>query len=500
MKEGLDPIVAIATASGQGGVGVVRVSFGRAADEAIQGFIQALCKKELRPRYAIHTAFWDGREEKLDHGIGLYFVRPHSYTGESVLELQGHGGTVVLQLLLRRCLEAGRAMHMRLAEPGEFTRRAFLNDKLDLAQAEAVADLIAASTEAAVRSAGRSLSGVFSKAVNALVKQLIHLRMLIEATLDFPEEEVDFLEAADALGQLERIDQALSDMRSQAKQGALLRSGLSVVLAGSPNVGKSSLLNALAGAELAIVTPFAGTTRDKITQTIQVQGIPLHLVDTAGLRESEDPIERIGMQRTWEEIEKADVVLHVFDVRDMAQVPVVAQHADRCAISNTAVLNLQSDNFAQQIALKFPPRLPIIQVFNKIDLLDESARKALLEPQAHVPAQEAVEPLEKELTKRVYLCAQTGEGIDQLRAQLLELAGWQAGENTFLARTRHLEALEAAHAHIQQAMAYAAAKNSALDLFAEELRLAQEQLNTVTGAFTSDDLLGEIFGQFCIGK
>ncbi len=517
MENHLEPIVAIATAPGQGGVGVVRVSFGRVNEPAVQAFIQALCRKALVARHATHTAFFDEQGEKLDEGIGLYFAGPYSYTGESVLELQGHGGPVVLQLLLNRCLEAGRAVGIgiRLAEPGEFTRRAFLNDKLDLAQAEAVADLIAASTEAAVRSAGRSLSGVFSKAVNALVKQLIHLRMLIEATLDFPEEEVDFLEAADAKGQLKRIDQALCDIRAQAQQGALLRSGLSVVLAGSPNVGKSSLLNALAGAELAIVTPFAGTTRDKITQTIQIEGIPLHLVDTAGLRESDDPIERIGMERTWEAIQKADVVLHMFDVRDRDQVWAAqcenagglpnVENTIKNTTKNTASHDVHAASFVQQIALQFPPHLPVVQVFNKIDLLDAAQRQRLQESQALGSAgtgiEDAAESSKTDSSlKGVYLCAQTGEGIGQLRAQLLALAGWQSGETTFLARARHLEALEAAQEHIACAIEHAKVRACSLDLLAEELRLAQEQLNTITGAFTSDDLLGEIFSQFCIGK
>ncbi|MBN9094467.1 tRNA uridine-5-carboxymethylaminomethyl(34) synthesis GTPase MnmE, partial [Pandoraea pnomenusa] len=309
------PVAAIATAPGRGGIGVVRVSFGKHRGDAVQRVIARLVGQPLKPRHASYLPFLDANGEALDRGIALYFPGPNSYTGEDVLELQGHGGPIVLQLLLQRCLDEGAELGVRLAEPGEFTHRAFLNDKLDLAQAEAVADLIEASTEAAARSASRSLDGAFSREIHALVDQVIHLRMLVEATLDFPEEEIDFLEAADAFGQLERIRAQLAQVLSQARQGALLREGINVVLAGQPNVGKSSLLNALAGAELAIVTPIAGTTRDKVQQTIQIDGIPLHIIDTAGLRETEDEVERIGIARSWSEIAKADAVLHLLDTR-----------------------------------------------------------------------------------------------------------------------------------------------------------------------------------------
>jgi tRNA modification GTPase len=458
-----DPIVAIATAPGRGGIGVVRISFGRAGETAAQPLMQALTGQALAPRHASYVPFLDDAGNALDRGIALYFPAPHSYTGEHVLELQGHGGPVVLQLVLQRCIDAGRAFGLRLAEPGEFTRRAFLNDKLDLAQAEAVADLIEASTEAAARSAGRSLDGAFSRDIHALVEEVITLRMLVEATLDFPEEEIDFLEAADARGKLARIRERLAHVLSEARQGALLREGLSVVLAGQPNVGKSSLLNALAGAELAIVTPIAGTTRDKVAQTIQIEGIPLHVIDTAGLRDTEDEVEKIGIARTWNEIERADVVLHLLDARI------------GMTVEDTT------------IAGRFPSGVPVVRVLNKTDL-------TALAP--------AVTPLDADLElSEVRLSAKRGDGVALLREELLRIAGWQAGtESVYLARERHLIALRAAEEHLATAAAHADQNAQALDLFAEELRLAQDQLNSITGEFSSDDLLGVIFSRFCIGK
>jgi tRNA modification GTPase len=456
-----DPIVAIATAPGRGGIGVVRLSFGRAGEAAAKHAMLALCAQALVARHATYVPFIDAHGEALDRGIALYFPAPHSYTGEHVIELQGHGGPIVLQLVLQRAIDAGRDFGLRLAEPGEFTRRAFLNDKLDLAQAEAVADLIEASTEAAARSAGRSLDGAFSREIHALVEDVITLRMLVEATLDFPEEEIDFLEAADARGKLARIRALLAKVLADARQGALLREGLSVVLAGQPNVGKSSLLNALAGAELAIVTPIAGTTRDKVTQTIQVEGIPLHVIDTAGLRETQDEVERIGIERTWGEIGRADVVLHLLDARE----------------------TLTAEDLA--IAERFPAGVPVVRVLNKADLagVDASADTASDE------------------VREVRLSAKTGDGIALLRGELLQIAGWQAGtESIYLARERHLIALRAARDHLETAAAHADQNSQALDLFAEELRLAQDQLNSITGEFTSDDLLGVIFSRFCIGK
>ncbi len=460
-----DPIVAIATAPGRGGIGVVRVSFGRAGEAAAQTLMQALCGQPLAPRHASYVPFVDHDGNVLDRGIALYFPAPHSYTGEHVLELQGHGGPIVLQLLLQRCVDAGQAFGLRLAEPGEFTRRAFLNDKLDLAQAEAVADLIEASTEAAARSAGRSLEGAFSRDIHALVEDVIALRMLVEATLDFPEEEIDFLEAADARGKLARIRERLAHVLGEARQGALLREGLSVVLAGQPNVGKSSLLNALAGAELAIVTPIAGTTRDKVTQTIQIESIPLHVIDTAGLRETEDEVEKIGIARTWSEIERADVVLHLFDAR---------------------VGTTPEDG---AIAARFPSGVPVVRVLNKTDLT------------GFAPSVARLDEADGAQICEVRLSAKNGDGIALLRAELLRIAGWQAGaESVYLARERHLIALRAAQEHLALAAQHADQNAQALDLFAEELRLAQEQLNSITGEFTSDDLLGVIFSRFCIGK
>lgn len=457
-----DPIVAIATAPGRGGIGVVRLSFGRAGEAAASHAMHALCGQLLHARHASYVPFIDATGEALDRGIALYFPAPHSYTGEHVLELQGHGGPIVLQLVLQRAVEVGREFGLRLAEPGEFTRRAFLNDKLDLAQAEAVADLIEASTEAAARSAGRSLDGAFSREIHALVEDVITLRMLVEATLDFPEEEIDFLEAADARGKLARIRERLDAVLADARQGALLREGLSVVLAGQPNVGKSSLLNALAGAELAIVTPIAGTTRDKVSQTIQVEGIPLHVIDTAGLRETEDEVERIGIERTWGEIGRADVVLHLLDAREGVT---------------------PGD---EAISARFPPRVPVVRVLNKADLAGVGA---------------SVKEIDGASVREILLSAKTGDGIALLRDELLKIAGWQAGsESVYLARERHLIALRTAREHLALAADHADQNAQSLDLFAEELRLGQDALSSITGEFTSDDLLGVIFSRFCIGK
>ena len=460
------PIAAIATPPGRGGIGVVRVS-----GHDLAPIVAALLGRTLAPRHATYGPFLAGDGSAIDQGIAIHFPAPHSYTGEDVLELQGHGGPVVLQLLLRRVLEAGQALGLRLAEPGEFTQRAFLNDKLDLAQAEAVADLIDASTEQAARSATRSLSGQFSVAVHGLVERLIELRTLVEATLDFPEEEVDFLEAADARGRLAQIRDDLHLLLANAQRGALLRKGLSVVLLGEPNVGKSSLLNALAGAEVAIVTEVPGTTRDRIAQAIQIEGVPLNVIDTAGLRETADPVERLGIARTWAEAAEADVVVHLLDAR----------RADAAA----------AQAIEHELEHRLAEAVPVVRVYNKIDLAGVAAR---VERQVYV-----AETMPN--VSSVWLSAKTGDGVDGLRRLLLELAGWQeSGESTFIARERHLIALRAAKAHVDAADAHAQAGAQRLDLFAEELRLAQERLNEITGEFTADDLLGVIFGRFCIGK
>lgn len=473
------PIVAIATAPGRGGIGVVRLSFGTLDAAAIAPLIEALCGQQLEPRHAHYLGFQDDDGSLIDRGLALYFPAPHSYTGETVLELQGHGGPVVMQLLLARCLRLGESIGLRVAEPGEFTRRAFLNDKLDLAQAEAVADLIEASTEAAARSAARSMDGAFSDAVHALVEKVIHLRMLVEATLDFPDEEIDFLESADARGQLAAIQQDLAALLRQSTQGALLRDGLNVVLAGQPNVGKSSLLNALAGAELAIVTPIPGTTRDKVQQTIQIEGIPLNIIDTAGLRDTHDEVERIGIERTWDAIGKADVVLHLLDA------PRYAEHG----------LSDEDDTINDRIAGDIPAGTPILRVVNKIDLALAAGEMSFGGNRPHVVAANGPNPTE------IWVSAKQQKGIDLLRAELLRVAGWQAsGGGVFLARERHLVALRAAQRFLREAEARANEHAQSLDLFAEELRLAQEQLNSITGEFTSDDLLGVIFTRFCIGK
>jgi tRNA modification GTPase len=465
----LDPIVAIATAPGRGAVGIVRVS-----GSSLAPLIESIIGSPLRPRYAHYGPFREADGRVIDQGLALYFPAPNSYTGEDILELQAHGGPVVLQLLLARCLEAGASQGLRLAEPGEFTQRAFLNDKLDLAQAEAVADLIDASTEAAARSATRSLSGDFSIQIENLAERIVRLRMLVEATLDFPEEEIDFLEKADACGQLREIRAAVALVIGRARQGALLREGLRVVLAGQPNVGKSSLLNALAGAELAIVTPIAGTTRDRVSETIQIEGVPIHVTDTAGLREeskAQDDVERIGMARSWESIGSADAVLFLHDLTRIHETEY--QEADAL--------------IAQRLKTVETARL--LQVFNKADRgVDAYTRKSV---DHFVTGSESV----------IRISAKTGEGLDALRKLLLERAGWQASpEGVFIARTRHVNALEVAAEHLALAEAHSQQADGALDLFAEELRLSHEALQSITGRFTADDLLGEIFSRFCIGK
>jgi tRNA modification GTPase len=466
MHSDQDPIVAIATAPGRGGIGIVRVS-GKLLAPIVQGVLGASAAQRLQPRRALYARFLEADGQSIDEGLALFFPAPDSYTGETVLELHGHGGPVVLGLLLARCLAAGREIGARIAEPGEFTRRAFLNDRLDLAQAEAVADLIDAGTAAAARGAVRSLQGEFSRAANALAQEATELRALTEATLDFPDEEIDFLRAADASARLERTIAALEAVRERARQGAVLRGGLHVALVGAPNVGKSSLLNALAGEDVAIVTEHPGTTRDRLERTIAIDGIAVTLIDTAGLRETDDPVEKIGIERARAAADAADLVLELFDD---ALAP--AQGGpDRHAGSPADASRAPADGRGAHLPVR-----------NKIDLTGTppGARGG-----------------------QVYLSARTGAGIDALREQLLAAAGWTGaadGETAFLARERHLQALDRAAAHLQSARAQASAGAARLELFAEDLRLAADALGDITGAVSSDDLLGQIFGRFCIGK
>ncbi len=493
------PIVAIASAPGRGAVGIVRAS---GAD--LSALIKAVCGRPLQPRVATLLPFLGSEGQMLDRGLAIHFPSPNSYTGEEVLELQAHGGPVLLQLLLARCLQAQPGL--RLAAPGEFTERAFLNDKIDLAQAEAVADLIDASTEAAARSAARSLSGAFSQQIDALAERVVRLRMLVEATLDFPEEEIDFLEKARAREQLDGIEAAVAEALARTRQGALLREGLRVVLAGQPNVGKSSLLNALAGAELAIVTPIPGTTRDRVTETLQIEGVPLHIVDTAGLREdlgAADEVERIGIQRSWQSIEAADAVVFLHDLSRRGEAAFEAGDA--------------------AIAARLPAGVAVLDVYNKADMVDlvgltaqasvaavadstgpaaMAGASAVASAGASAVASAGASAAASALPRgSLLLSAHTGQGLDLLRQRLLQQAGWQAStEGLFTARARHVQALQRTLAHVQAAQAHAQQRDAALDLLAEELRLAHRALGEITGAFTNEDLLGEIFSRFCIGK
>jgi tRNA modification GTPase len=432
-----DTIAAIATPAGRGGIGVVRLSGPLVPDIA-----RTVLGRLPEPRRATFASFRDAHGRAQDRGIALYYPAPHSYTGEPVLELQGHGGPLVLQSVLRACLDAGA----RLAEPGEFTRRAFLEGKLDLAQAEAVADLIDASSREAARSALRSLEGEFSATITALNSRLVELRALTEAMLDFPEEEVDTVHRDDAARRLDAARAQLDEVLAKSRQGSLLRSGIHVVLAGRPNVGKSSLLNRLAGEERAIVTSIPGTTRDALRESIQIEGVPLVLVDTAGLRVSSDVVERLGIERTRQELERADLVLVVREAGKDEPAPA-----------------------------GLPAGVRHIDVYNKVDLV----------PGFRPPP------------GALAVSAKTGQGLEALRQAILGAAGWSStGESVFLARERHLRALEAAKRHLERA----GAQLPRWELFAEELRLAHAALGAITGEFTSDDLLGEIFGRFCIGK
>lgn len=452
MKE---TIVAQATAPGRGGIGILRVSGPLATEVA-----QAVLRKCPKPRMADYLPFRDADGTVLDQGIALYFKSPNSFTGEDVLELQGHGGQVVLDLLLKRILQIDG---IRLARPGEFSEQAFLNDKLDLAQAEAIADLIDATSEQAARSALKSLQGEFSKKVNELVESVIYLRTYVEASIDFPDEEIDFLADGKIEANLRGIINQLEDVRSEAKQGSILREGMKVVIAGRPNAGKSSLLNALAGREAAIVTDIAGTTRDVLREHIHIDGMPLHIIDTAGLRDATDEVERIGISRAWTEIEQADRIILMLDSSDP---------------ESTDLSKVRSEFLA-----KLPTTLPVTIVRNKIDLNGEQANES-----------------EQGGYQIISLSAQTHDGVQLLRDHLKQAMGFQTGiEGGFLARRRHLEALEKAAEHLQIGLVQLI-EFRAGELLAEELRLVQANLSEITGQFTSDDLLGNIFSSFCIGK
>ena len=446
MQQHADTIAAIATSPGRAGIGVVRIS-----GPAVRNIAAAVLSRSLQARVATLCDFLEADSMILDRGIAIFYAAPNSYTGEDVLELQGHGGLAVLQLVLRRCLDLGA----RPAQPGEFTQRAFLNDKLDLAQAESVADLIDASSEAAARGAMRSLAGEFSGRVAQLNDALIELRSLIEATLDFPEEEIDFLERSGAMKKLTRLRTGVATLLAVAEQGRILRDGAKVALIGQPNVGKSSLLNRLAEEEVAIVTEIPGTTRDPLRHELAIEGVPVHVVDTAGLRHASDAVEKIGIERAWAEIRQADLALLVVD----------------------ATLGLTEADF--RILAKLPQNLKRILIFNKIDILGK--------PPTEIQTVDGTE---------IWLSAKTGQGIDLLRAVLLRSIGWQSTqEGIFIARERHLQALRDAKASLAQAH-----ESGSLELIAEELRLAQQAFANITGKFSADDLLGEIFSRFCIGK
>ena len=461
-------IAAIATPPGRGGIGIVRVSGGD-----LGGLIEAIAGRALPPRVATRVTFRDAHGAPIDSGLALHFPRPHSYTGEDVVEWHGHGGPAVVRLLLARCVELGA----RLAEPGEFTKRAFLNGKLDLAQAEGVADVIEAATATAVRAAARSLTGEFSREVHALRDALIELRMYTEATLDFPEEDLDLLREGEVATRLAAIRERLARVFARARSGALLRTGLTAVLVGAPNVGKSSLLNRLVGEDAAIVTPIPGTTRDTVERQVEIGGIPLTIVDTAGLRESEDVVERLGMARTRSAIERADVALVLLDARD------------------DTVAGAGMSELAALIA-ELPATLPRVIVHNKCDL-------ARIAP--HVEhrgaAQGSATKADASAAAEVWLCALTGDGVGLLEAEVLRIVGVEhAVEDAFFARARQLAALADAGRHLEIAATHVATTPPPLELFAEELRYAQDAVSTITGEFTADDLLGEIFSRFCIGK
>jgi len=448
------PIIAVATPPGKAGVGVVRIS-----GQNLSGLISALFHKKLSPRQANLLTLCDEHGQAIDQIIAIYFVGPASFTGEDVLELQCHGGPQLLELVMKRCLELGKDEGLVISEPGEFTLRAYLNNKIDLTQAEAIADLIDAQSEAAVRSAARSLQGAFSDDINSLIEEITQLRILVESTLDFPEEEIEFLENAQARQRLAAVKEKLQALRAGAKQGKILRDGIQLVLAGAPNVGKSSLLNRLAGEEVAIVTPIAGTTRDRVKESITIEGVPMHIIDTAGLRDTEDAVEAKGIERSWEAIRLADLVIFLTDAESRAQ----------------------QDEIRAQILSELPPKCAVLELMNKSDLLRDTPTATS--------------------TNTLLISAKTGAGIEQLKQKILELVGWSGSqEGAILARRRHLDCIERAAEHIEKSEQFAANGNNSLELFAEELSLAQRHLGEITGKLLPDDLLGKIFSQFCIGK
>ena len=448
------PIVAIATAPGKAGVGIIRIS-----GEGLQELAFAITNIRLQPRKAtlVDLRNQDGRI--IDSCLAIYFSAPHSFTGEDVLELQCHGGPQLLDLVVQRSLQLGQQAGLAIAEPGEFSLRAFLNEKIDLAQAEAIADLIDAQSHAAVMGAARSLQGAFSDDIHRLVQALTQVRILVESTLDFPEEEIEFLENAHARQQLSDIQEQLQRLLGAAKQGQILRDGVQLVLVGAPNVGKSSLLNCLAGEEVAIVTAVAGTTRDRVKQSITLDGVPIHIIDTAGLRQTSDEVEAIGIERTWASIRTADLLLYI-EAPD-------AQTTDEALYA--------------EVVAALPTGCTSLRLINKADLLGEAKR--------------ATEP------ETLFISAKTGAGIPELKNAILSRVGWQAGqEDVLISRQRHIDCLLHAQAALNKASVYALQGNRALELFAEELRLAQEHLGQITGRLLPDDLLGKIFSQFCIGK
>ena len=454
------PIIALATAPGKAGVGVIRIS-----GPQLLPIATALFNKTLTPRQASLLTLRDAQGESIDQLLAIYFAAPASFTGEDVLELQCHGGPQLLELVMKRCLELGKDQGLVIAEPGEFSLRAYLNNKIDLAQAEAIADLIDAQSAAAVRGAARSLQGVFSNDINDLIEEITQLRILVESTLDFPEEEIEFLENAQARERLRAVMQKLYALREGAKQGKILRDGIQLVLAGAPNVGKSSLLNRLAGEEVAIVTPIAGTTRDRVKESIAIGGVAMHIIDTAGLRETSDLVEAKGIERSWEAIAAADLVIFLQDPGSSE------------TTTTSEIVELKA-----QILKALSPKCPVLEVNNKSDLLIS-------------PAPEQGEK------QSMFISAKTGQGIEALKQKILELVGWGGSqEGVIVARRRHLDCLDRAATHLEQSQQFAANGNISLELFAEELRLAQDQLGQITGKLLPDDLLGKIFSQFCIGK